>query len=78
MWSLNSKSIILLPATGHPGKGESPGQDENPTCNHTDAGPFVGENGVVLSEFANSHIAIDSDKTEHEPHVRPADRKEIS
>ncbi len=53
-------------------------QGENPACGNTDAGPFVSENGVVLSEFADSHISIDSDETEHEPHVIPIDQKEIS
>ncbi len=68
----------LIPAAGHP-ENAAPGDwGQNPTCNHADGGPLVSENLVVLSEFANSHISIDSDKTEHEPHVIPADRKEIS
>ncbi len=53
------------------------GQSENPTCSHADVGPFVSENDIILSKFADSHVTIDSDETEHEPHVVPTDPKDI-
>ncbi len=78
--SLNLKPKLkpLVPAAGHPENLGPDGQGENPACSHGDVGPFVSENGVVLSEFADSHISIDSYDTEHEPHVTPINRIEIS